>query len=320
MIQSLHEKWHAMLIDQFRTFYFQNIPNDMETQIEYFAVFGGVSWVIDTSVDLLELIRVHILEHYETLQFKIDQLTMFDTNNQRLLAALAVGDRRMFSAFNRAGLNNKNGGIALNFLQEKGLIGLEYSREEKPHRPAYQKQSKEEARQRISHKVLFSYPFLRFWFYFVYPHRKEISEKNYEGIIKRFEQRRHSYTSLIFEELSEILLNYHIRDTQIESSGSYWDAKIEIDILTTTENGMLYVGECKWSNHKVSKNELNKLHEKCQKLNIQPDQILFFAKRGFSKELKQLEGKSLALYTADDFEILLKKSSQDPNKEQCLFD
>ena len=319
MIQFSHEKWHTMLIDQFRSFYFKNFPQDMETQIEYFAVFGGVSWDVDTHIDLSSLIQTLILENYETLQFKIDQLTFFDTKNQRLLAALAVGDRRMFSAFNRAGLNNKNGGIALNFLQEKGLIQLEYSREEKAERPAHEKRTREEARRRISHKVLFTYPFVRFWFYFIHPHRREIKEKNYEGVLKRFEQRRHSYTSLIFEELSEILLNYHIRDTQIESSGSYWDAKIEIDILTTTENGTLYVGECKWTNHKVSKNELNKLYEKCQKLDIKPDQILFFAKRGFSKELEQLEGKSIALYTAEDFEILLKSTSRDEAKEKFVF-
>jgi uncharacterized protein len=141
-----------MLIDQFRSFYFKNFPHDMETQIEYFAVFGGVSWDVDTHIDLSSLIQTHILENYETLQFKIDQLTLFDTKNQRLLAALAVGDRRMFSAFNRAGLNNKNGGIALNFLQEKGLIQLEYSREEKAERPAHEKRTREEARRRISHK------------------------------------------------------------------------------------------------------------------------------------------------------------------------
>jgi len=309
-----------MLIDQFRSFYFRNAPQDMETQVEYFSVFGGLGWRVDTNTPLDELIEQLLLENFETLHYKIEQLTLFDPNNQRLLAALAVGDRRMFSAFNRAGLNNKNGGVALNFLQEKGLIQLEYSREEKPQRPAHEKPSREEARRRISHKALFTYPFLRFWFYFIYPHRNEIKEKKYDKFFKRFEQRRNIYTSLIFEELSEIMLNYYLQDTRIESSGSYWDAKIEIDIFTITDKGKIYVGECKWSNHKVSKNELNKLYEKCEKLSVEPEQVLIFAKRGFSKELKQLKGKQLALFVVDDFEILLKSSSRNEKEEKTLFE
>ena len=81
---------------------------------------------------------------------------------------------------------------------------------------------------------------------------------------------------------------------------------IEIDILTITNKGEVYVGECKWTNHKINKKELHKLDEKCQKLGIEPTQIIFFSKRGFSKELLGLQGSKLALYSAEDFKALLK--------------
>ena len=295
------------LLEQFRSFYFQNYPDDMETQISYFAVFGGVDWDVDTTKPITELIGELILDNFEAIDAQMRELTLNDTLNRKLLKALATGDRRIFSAFNKAGLNNGNGGAALNYLQEKGLIQLEYSREEHP-RDKYPKTKlkRQEARHRISHKVLFTHPFIRFWFYFIVPHIKEIQNRDFTPLLKDFQKRHNSYTSLIYEELSEMLLNYHLRDTHIESSGSYWDSNIEIDILTLTQNGRIYVGECKWTNHKVNKKELHKIKDKCEKLGIEPTQTLFFSKRGFSNELLQMQGSSLALYSSDDFRALVK--------------
>jgi len=291
----------------------------MEIQISYFAVFGGVDWEIDTTKPITELIQTLILDNFEAIDTKMRELTLNDAINRKLLKALAVGDRRIFSAFNKAGLNNGNGGAALNYLQEKGLIQLEYSREEHP-RDKYPrtKLKREEARHRISHKVLFTYPFIRFWFYFVVPHIKEIEAGEYKAFLKDFKLRHNSYTSLVYEELSEVLLNYNLRDAHIVSSGSYWDANLEIDILTVTQNGRIYIGECKWTNHKVNKKELHKINDKCQKLGIEPTQIVLFSKRGFSKELSQLSGAKLALYSSEDFQALLKSNSSNKNIKTLL--
>ncbi len=300
------------LLEQFRSFYFQNYPDDMETLISYFAVFGGLDLGIDTSKPLTQLIMELILENFEAIDAKMVALTRNDVLNRKLLKALATGDRRIFSAFNKAGLNNGNGGAALNYLQEAGLIQIEYSREEHP-RERYPKMKlkREEARHRISHKVLFTHPFIRFWFYFIVPHIKEIENKEYDAFLKDFTKRHSSYTSLVYEELSELLLNYHLRDAQIMSSGSYWDANLEIDILTVTQNGSMYVGECKWTNHTINKKELHKINDKCRRLGIEPTQIVLFSKRGFSKELRQMQGAQLALYSSEDFAALLKKNSQE---------
>jgi len=299
------------LLEQFRTFYYKNFPDDMEIQISYFAVFGGLDVEIDTTKSIQELIQSVVLDNFQAIDEKMKELTRNDIINRKLLKALATGDRRIFSAFNKAGLNNGNGGAALNYLQEKGLIQLEYSREEHP-REKYPKTKlkREEARHRISHKVLFTIPFVRFWFYFIIPHIKEIEAKEYEAFFKDFQQRHNSYTSLVYEELSEVLLNYHLRDEQIVSSGSYWDANIEIDILTLTHRGNIYIGECKWTNHKINKKELHKINDKCNRLGIKPTQTIFFSKRGFSKELLLLQDASLALYSSEDFEALVKSRPQ----------
>jgi hypothetical protein len=295
-----------MLLDQFRNFYFNNYPDDMEQLIEYFAVFGGLDVEFDSSMHISELIRLHIFENFDELSRRVERITYSDPVNIRLLKALAVGDRRIFSAFKRAGLNNSNGGAALKYLQERGVVEVEYSRETHPRELQDTKVKRELARHRISDKVLFTQPYLRFWFYFITPHRKEIEKGEYDNFFEEFNQKQNQYTSLVFEELSELLLNYNLRDAQILSSGSYWDMNMEIDILTLTDDGSIYVAECKWTNHKVNKKELNKLQDKCEKLDIAPTQIILFSKRGFSKELEGMAGKDIALYKAKDFEALLK--------------
>ncbi len=301
------------LLEQFRSFYVRNYPDDMEIQIEYFSIFGGLGLDIDTQKPIKELLYEIVFNNFEEISKNIRELTLNNKENKRLLRALAIGDRRIFSAFKRAGLNNGNGGGALNYLQERGLIQIEYSREEHPRDlNPNAKLKREVARHRISHKVLFTYPFIRFWFYFIAPHYKELEAKEYDSFFKDLEVKQNSYTSLIFEELSEILLNYNLRDVEIESTGSYWDANLEIDILTITKDEKVYIGECKWTNHKVNKSEYTKLKEKCIKLNIEPTQIILFSKRGFSKELKQNEGKELALYSSSDFGALVKNTKAYP--------
>lgn len=301
---------HNKLLEKFREFYFRNYPDDMELQIEYFSIFGGLDIDVDTSYDISHQFQKNILDNFETLNKLINKITLNSKENKRLLHALAIGDRRIFSAFNRAGFNNGNGGAIIHTLTKLGLIQIEQSREETPRKNnPNEKLKRVDSRHRISHKILFSDPFVRFWFYFITPHQKEIANGDFKNVIKDFNKKRNSYTSLVFEELSEILLNYYIRDSNIVSSGSYWDAKIEIDILTLTDKNEIFVAECKWKNHKITRNELHKIEDKCEKLNIKPTQIALFSKRGFSKELKNLQNKNLALYSSEDFKILLKSSN-----------
>ena len=296
-----------MLLELFRSFYYRNYPSDMENTIELFSIFGGLDIDLDTSKTIDALIKEHILEHFEQLEFFVqNDLLHYDKNASKLLAAFAVNDRRIFTSFKRAKLNNLNGGVALEFLQESGLVRIEYSREEDK-RKTKPKLSKSESRHRISDKFLIAYPFLRFWFYFIHPHREKLRQKEFKEFFEDFRKKKYTYTSLIFEELSRVLLNFYLRDEAIETIGSYWDANIEMDVLVVTQSKQIYVAECKWTNHKINKKELNKLIEKCEELGISPKKLVLFSKRGFSKELESMEGDALALFRVEDFKQLLRK-------------
>ncbi len=294
-----------MLLEQFRSFYYRNYPEDMESAIELFSIFGGLDIVIDTSKHKEALIKEHILENFFFFESFIQELLLYRRDAMYLLRALSIGDRKIFSSFKKARLNNQKGGVALHFLQEKGLVRIELSREEDK-RKYKSKLSKEEARYRISDKFFIVYPFLRFWFYFVYPHAKEIAQKSYKAFFDDYRKKQYGYSSLVFEELSQILLNYHLQDEIIETIGSYWDANSEIDIMATTQAKHTYIAECKWTNHKINKKEFNKLLEKCDLMNIRPTQLILFSKRGFSKELEAIRSSFVVLYSVEDFVLLVK--------------
>lgn len=297
-----------MLLKQFRSFYARHFPNDMEQLIEYFAIFGGLEWDIDIDAPLDQLIVEHILDNYGHLYNIISEKTLGEAVHHRLLSALAIGDRRIHSAYKRARVSENAGGQALDFLRHAGVLEVEFSRETPPQKLHPKQQLKKEIRRhRISHKMHFTSPFLRFWFYFIAPFDKQITQGNYEPVLERFHERQQSFTGRVFEELSDLFLTRQFTDDPIVDSGSYWDRQVEIDILAQSESGRVIVGECKWTNHKINKSELWKLHEKCERAEIEPDQIVMFSKRGFSNELKQNNDPALMLYEASDFMELLQE-------------
>lgn len=299
-----------MIRQQFRSFYFNHKIHDMERLIEYFSVFGGLGWQIDIDAPLEELIVTELLENFAVLHNQILELTTQDKQYARLLTTLARGDRRIFSAFNKSGLTNLSGGLSLKHLQNTGVLEAEYSREE-PAPKNGDKLKREVARHRISHKMRFTSPFLRFWFYFISPMRRYIEEGDYEKVIDNFKQHHHSFVGFTFEELSNEMMKLKLSSFKLIDSGSYWDRHVEIDLMATGSKDELILGECKWKNHKMNKKEVNKLLEKCEKVGFKPDIMMFFAKRGFSKELLSLRDEKLQLYTCHDFEDLLVNVTED---------
>ncbi len=278
----------------------------MEQCIDAFAIFGGFKKSIDLDIPIETLIATHILDNYGELYNDIAFDIQDDDDIRKLLSAIAIGDRRIHSAFKRARLSPNRGSVALSFLRENNIIELERSRE-KPPEKLYPKQQlkREVARHRISHKLRFSSPFLRFWFYFIAPHHKQIERGNFDTVLESYRQHHQAFSGYIFEELSNLLLKYTHKSIII-SSGSYWDRNVEIDILALDEKEKIIAGECKWRNHKINKKELHKLEEKCQKLVLSPDLIVLFSKRGFSNELLSIASDTLKLYSAEDFKVLLR--------------
>ncbi len=213
-----------------------------------------------------------------------------------ILSGIAMGDGRTHSAFKKANVTHEVGMQAVKELCDMGIIKLEESRKEFTNWAEDYK---------ISDKLLFNTPFMRFWFAFVSPLFKGIKEGDYKEVQERFQNRRADFVNLIFEQLSLELLKLEFKDDPIVDAGSYWDKDVEIDIYAKTVSGKIIVGSCRYSNSKVKKSELSKLQEKCQSAKIEPDFYMIASKKGFSGELKALKSDNLKLFTLKNFKSFL---------------
>lgn len=283
----------------------------MEQCIDLFAIFGGLNEEIDTDEPVETLIIKHILEPFELHRAHIFVPLEDNPLYGRLLHAISIGDRRLDSAYRRARIGKERGNEAFEHLRHIGYLLIEHSRETPPQKlHPKQRFKKEVERHRISHKLRFETPFLRFWFAFIEPFSKNIREHNYEPMLEYFRAHYNEFVGFIFEELCDLYISEIVSERfedAILESGSYWDREVEIDLLSETFSGETWVGECKWTNHKLNKKELHKLEEKCTRLSLNPDKIFLFAKRGFSNELHALKDRRLYLFAAEELESLTRR-------------
>jgi len=243
---------YPTFLEQFRSFYFQNNPKNLEVALEYFSVFGGMSWNIDTNKPLLDLVETKILNNYTYINADITKVTNSDKMTHALLSGFAKGDRRIHSALKRARISRYQGEQIIKTICDMGFMKKESSLESPP------------TEDKIDEKLYFSVPFIHFWFSFISPFFKGIKNKDYKEVQESFNAREGGFSMFIFENLSKELLKKSFKEDPIVEIGSYWDRNVEIDILAKTKSGKIVAGACKYSNAKANKNELTKLKEKCE--------------------------------------------------------
>lgn len=290
---------HPTLLQQFRSFCYQNNAADIEKAIEYFAVFGGMGWNVDLSRPLEELIEEKVLANYRYLHGDLTKITQSNKAHHALLTALAVGDRREHSAFRRANLPRREGELSAEFLIKNGLLFREKSQED----PA-------DENEEISDRLLFTAPFIRFWFSSVSPYYKGIKEGDYTEVKERWANTKQAFFDPVYEGLVIALVKQSFKEDWITKIGSYWDKNGEIEILGQTKSGKIVAGSCRYSKAKANKAELAKLQEKCERAKLNPDILIIFSKSGFSSEFKKEKGEGLKLFALKNLRTLMEGLSE----------
>ena len=291
---------HPTLLEQFRSFCFQNNATDFEQAVEYFAVFGGMGWKVDFSKPLNELIEEKVLKNYRYIHGDIAKITQSNKTHHALLTGLAIGDRREHSAFKRAGVTRQEGEESIDFLVENNLLIRDKS----------QAQPLNE-REEVSDRLLFTLPFLRFWFSSISPYYKGIRDGDYKEVKTRLENMKQDFSDLVYDQLVMEMLKKSFKEDQIEKIGSYWDKNNEIDILAKTKSGKIVAGSCKYGKSKAKKSELTKLKEQCAKVELDPDIFIIFSKSGYSNELKKEKGEGVKLFALKNLKSLMDDLSED---------
>lgn len=284
------------LKEQFQKFCALNKPKDLETAINYFAVFGGLDLKIDMTKPLGILIKRHILDPYYDLHDEIDKLIKADNVGYKILSGIALGDRRINSSFKRADVDYDEGIELIQTFCEKEIIREETSLDHLTN----QFEENDSA-----DKLVFASPFIRFWFAFVAPLYRGVKRGEYDECYERFDNRKQEFMDFIFEQLCHEYIKETFIEDEIEEIGRYWDSEDEIDLLAQTYSGRIIVGSCRYVDSKTKKNEINRLKDICKKLDIVPDFVVLFSKKGFTNEVKALKNESLKLYTAKSLKALL---------------
>ena len=290
---------YPSILEQFRSFCFQNTPQELEQAIEYFSVFGGTSWSVELTRELEELIENKILKNYTYIHGDITKITRSDKVSHALLSAAATGDGRVHSALKRARISRTEGEEAIDMLCGKNILKREFSLESPPNED-----------EKIDERLNFSTPFLRFWFAFVSPYFKTIKEGDFKEATESFANRKSEFYELTFKKLSQELIKKSLKDDVIVEIGSYWDRNTQIDILAKTKSGKVVAGICKYSNQKAKKSELAKLQEQCRLAELKPDIYVIVSRGGFSNELKALKGEDVKLFALKNFKTLVEDLSE----------
>ncbi|MEA3288671.1 MAG: DUF234 domain-containing protein [Campylobacterota bacterium] len=259
-------------------------------------MFGGLDISIDMTQSLETLIEKLILKKYRVLRNEVSVLTQGDPEFSTILTALASGDRRTNSAFKRANVSFDNGIDIVDELCDMKVLKLEKSQ---------QSLSNLDDQYTVSEKLLFTTPFMRFWFAFISPIFKGVRDGNFEEFNKLYSNKKAEFTNLIFEQLCHEFIRLNLEGDPIRKIGRYWDDDIDIDLLVKTKSGKTIAGVCKYTNSKVKKSELNILKQKCEDVKIDVDQYVIFSKKGFTTELKGLKGDELRLYTVKSLKQLV---------------
>jgi hypothetical protein len=291
------------ILQQFRSFCYQNNATNLEIALEYFAVFGGMGWRVDLTKPLDELIEKKVLNNYRYIHGDTTKMTQSKEIHHKVLSALATGDRREHSAFKKAQANKEAGEESVDFMIKEGLLSKDTSIE-KPLKKHEQ----------VSIKLHFNQPFMRFWFAVISPYYKGIKAEEYTEVKERWSQMRGEFTNLIYQQLFIELIKKSYNESnqdQIIKIGSYWDTEVEIDLLAKTKSGKMIAGACKFSKAKANKSELSKLKEKCQKAELDIESYVIFSKNKFSTELKKEKGKGLQLFSLKSLGYLLNELGEE---------
>jgi len=266
----------------------------------------GKNIELDYFDDVFSMVESNFVDNFTKFQTLVAPSYLLETPYRELLVAVARGDGKLYSVLRKAKLSESAGEKIVDELISLDILKVEYSRESPLRSHPKHKLPKEQRAYRIQDKLRFTQPYMRFWFGFVTYYRKELVLGGGEKFLENFEQHYERLRSLVYEQLcDDLLISYYEKKDAIISSGSYWNIYSEFDILAVTKSKKIILGECKYKDRTVCKNELTKLKQKAAESGIKVDTYALFSKSGFSKELLGMQDEKLLLFDLNDLKVLL---------------
>ncbi len=295
---------HPTLLQHFRSFAYQNDIKEFDVALEYFAVFGGTGWNVDTSKSVDVLIEEKVLRHYEPLHQSMTKYTHNNPVYHMVLSIVALGVEHEHDVFKKAKIGRDKGEEAMDYLEQKSLLKFDLSIE----KPLHENDAK-------SDRVVFTLPFMRFWFAFISPNYKSIAQGDFSEFTHKWHQVKAHFpillSNLLVRELVQQSLAAKFVDDPIVSTGSYYDKQTYMQILAIRKSGKMLAGACKYSKDAAKPHMLNTLKQMCEQAELNIEDHVLFSKNGFSTEVEEVKDVNLTLFSGKDLSTLLDDLSQD---------
>ena len=265
--------------------------------IEHFSVTGGIPKYIELfnqSKNLYKSIKTEILNKNKFLYYEPRFLLREEVNDVStyfsILSVIAAGNHKLNNITSRLGVQASS---ITSFL--KKLIDLDIIEKQVPVTESNPSKSK---------KGLYFIKdnFLRFWFYFVFPHQSYLEIDNTDYVEKKIKSELKYLIANVFESLSRQIMFKIKFPFVIEKCGRWWDKNSEIDVVGVGDDNIIF-GECKWSKKHVGISVLKELQAKSKSVKWgsknRKEYFVLFSKSGFSSDLIQYEKKNEDLFLID---------------------
>jgi len=308
IIYQLLKRGTYIIKNLFKDFCEHNPHLTLEQSIEYFSILGGAknNIEIDFFDDIFSMVESNFVQNFSKFQTLVSPSYIIESPYREVLMAVARGDGKFYSVLRKARLSEGAGVEIMHELISLNILYLESTREQPLKIHPKHKLKKELRSYRIQDKLRFVHPYMRFWFGFVTYYKKDLLQGKGSAFLDNFNKNYERLRSLVYEQLcDDLLVKYYEETTPLLSSGSYWNQYSEFDILAITNDKKLVLGECKYKDRKICKNELSKLKTKAIQSGIKVDVFVLFSKSGFSNELLSLKDEDLLLFDLNDLKILL---------------
>lgn len=255
--------------------------------------------------DVFSMVESNFVQNFSKFQTLVSPSYLLESPYREILIAVARGDGKLYSVLRKAKVSETLGEQIVQELVALNVLKVEYSRESPLRTHPKHKLKKDQRSYRVQDKLRFVQPFMRFWFGFVTYYRKDLALGKGDAFLENFEKHYERLRSLVYEQLCDALLVQHYAEScKIIHSGSFWNIHSEFDILAVSKDKKIILGECKYKDRKVCKNELTKLKAKAHESGIKVDVYALFSKSGFSNELLQTQNKDLLLFDLNDLKVL----------------
>ena len=279
-----------------------------EQIVETYSVVGGVPKYLEMWDDrkpvmrnVLDLILSPITIFRQEAVFLIQDEISEPRTYMAILEAIGGGVRRPSAIAERTGIAINHVGKYLHSLCELGFL-----------RRLVSLDTQDVARARSGiYEITDSY--LRFYFRYIYPHLELIEQERTKRLMEIISADLARFVgSTGFEELARRQIvelgDNHQLPFVPERVGRFWTRKTEIDIAAINRpQRCVLLGECKWTNRKMTPAVLDELKAKAEglaKISSYKKHYALFSKAGFTRRLIEQAGRDgVLLFSGAEFSL-----------------